>query len=116
MLRLKHRLAPRAAEQFADNSRAIGRIQNREILFVANVLRFFAQNPHPQRMKRAHGQAARLLAPQPRQHALLHFFRRLVGERNRRDVVRLVARLRNHVGDFFSNDARFAAARARQHK
>lgn len=104
------------AQNFGDDFRAVCAVQNGEILFVANVLGFFAQNPHTQSVKGGHGQAARVFFAQAVCDALLHFFGGFVGEGNGGDVVRFVADLGNHVGDFFGDDARFAAACACQHK
>ena len=71
---------------------------------------FFAQNTHPQRVKSANGQPARILFAQHLAHPLLHFLGGFVGEGNCGDVVRRIARFGNQIADFLGNHTGFAAA------
>ena len=116
VLRLKHRLAPRAAQNLRQDFLAVRSVQHRKIAFIAHRRRIFAQNSHAQRMEGGNGQPARLLLAQAVGNALLHFVGGFVGERDGGNVVRLIAAARNHVDDFFDNHTRFAAARPRKDK
>ena len=61
-------------------------------------------------MEGGDGEAARFAAAEHGGDALLHFARGFVGEGDGGDVAGGVARVAYHVGDFFGDDAGFAAA------
>ena len=116
VLGFEHLLAAAAAEQLADDAAAVGSIEYRKIGFVVGVRRFFAQHAHAQRVEGGNRQAAGLAFAEHGADALLHFLGGFVGEGDGGDVVRGVAHFADEVGDFFGDDAGFAAACAGQHK
>jgi hypothetical protein boklE_18555 len=80
------------------------------------VCRFFAQHAHAQRVESGNRQAAGLAFAEHGADALLHFLGGFVGEGDGGDMLRRIACAGNHIGDFFGDDAGFAAACAGQHK
>ena len=96
-----------------DRARLIVRVVDREARVDADRGAVAAQDARAQRVERAHGHVARLLADE-REDARAHLGRGLVGERDREDLPRLDALDADEVRDAMGEHARLAAARAGQ--
>ena len=53
MLRFEYGFFTRAAQKFADDFRAVGRVEDGKVFFVTDLIGFFAQNLHTQRVEGA---------------------------------------------------------------
>ena len=87
-----------------------------ESFFVTDLIGFFAQNLHTQRVEGANRQPARLRLGQHFGDALLHFRGGFVGKGNRGNGMRQIADVDNQMFDFLRNHAGFAAAGAGKHE
>ena len=110
MLRFEYGFFARTAQKFADDFGAVGRVENGKVFFVTDLIGFFAQNLHAQRVEGANRQPARLRLGQHFRDALLHFRGGFIGKGNRSDGMRQIAYIDDQMLDFLRNHAGFAAA------
>lgn len=81
-----------------------------KFFFITDMVRFFAQNLHTQRVEGANRQPARLRLGQHFRDALLHFRGGFIGKCNRCNGMRQIAYIDNQMLDFLRNHTGFAAA------
>ena len=110
MLRFEYGFFARTAQKLADDFRAVGRVENGKVFFITDLIGFFAQNLHAQRVEGANRQPARLRLRQHFRDALLHFCGGFIGKGNRGDGMRQIADVDNQMLDFLRNHTGFAAA------
>ena len=110
MLRFEYSFFARTAQEFADDFRAVGRVEDGKVFFVTDLIGFFAQNFHAQRVEGTNCQPAHLRFGQHFGDALLHFRSGFIGEGNRGDGMRQIADIDNQMFDFLRNHAGFTAA------
>ncbi len=93
----------------------IAPVINGELLGISQLPAMPSQHAHAQRVKGRDLRLFRQPPPQQRRGALLHFARRLLGERDRQDARRPNAAA-NQFRDSVRHHARLAASRPRQHQ
>ena len=104
-----------AAGEIGNDAVAVGRVEDRETRLVTEHLGLFAQDAYAQRVEGRDREPLGLAAEQLRD-ALLHFLRRLVGERDGSDVRRRKAAVLNEVSDFLRDHPRLARPGASQNQ
>lgn len=100
MLRFEYGFFARTAQEFADDFGAVGRVEDGKVFFVTDLIGFFAQNLHAQRVEGANRQPARLRFGQHFRDALLHFRGGFIGKGNRGDGMRQIADIDDQMLDF----------------
>ena len=103
--------APTASRQLLDQPPRVGLVVDRELARVAEPRRLDPQHPRARGVEGQHPHAARPAAEQ-QLDALAHLLRRLVGERDREQLVGPRLAAVDQVGDPVRQHARLAAAGA----
>ena len=108
-------LCRRARDDLFDQPHLIALVVDGEVSLVAERVDVLPQDPHAQRVKRRHRDLLRLRRFDHACQSFAHFIRRLVGERDREDVLRRDA-LRDEEGHARHDHARLPRAGARENK
>ncbi len=114
-LPLARELVVGGAAGVLEHAHHVVRVEDGELRLQAQLGAVLAQHAHAQRVERADRQVLRGLGADELLGALAHFLRRLVGERDGRDVLRRQAVLQQP-HDLVRDHARLARTRAGQHQ